>query len=251
MVAAASLVLGACRVDATVAVRVRDDGSGTVRATVRLDGEAVHAALVGDGTLEQRFRIDDLRAAGWKTHWRVAKSQLHAFAVLSLEKPFATAGEVRGIVAELSGEHGPLQAVSVHRDVGPLRTTHHFRGIADLARIDAGIAADPELAASLTGQHIDVAGLDAALTTRVKDSLRLTVRARLPGSGSRTWVVKPGTRAVLRTSSSTFDRGHVAWLVVGAGLGIAALVLLVVGERRARRRRREPRAGNEIEVELG
>jgi hypothetical protein len=41
----------------------------------------------------------------------------------------------------------------------------------------------------------------------------------------------------LETSSSQLDVGRAAWLGIGIFVGLAAIVLVVFGERRARRRR--------------
>ena len=65
------LVLTACQVDATVTVRMRENGSGAVVVRVELDRRAVETAEVAGGTLEDRVRLDDLVAAGWRvTPWK-------------------------------------------------------------------------------------------------------------------------------------------------------------------------------------
>ncbi len=82
-------VLSACRVDTSVTVSVRDDGSGVVAARVVLDASAVKAAEIGGTKLEDAVRLGDLTAAGWKSSgWVRAKT---GGATLTLTKGFARA----------------------------------------------------------------------------------------------------------------------------------------------------------------
>ena len=67
----ACLFLAGCKVDTTVTLAVRDDGSGFVRVNVALDAEAVQKAEANGGRLEDRVRLGDLEAAGWRVSpWR-------------------------------------------------------------------------------------------------------------------------------------------------------------------------------------
>ncbi len=109
----------------------------------------------------------------------------------------------------LNGAHGPLRAVRLQRSSDPVHTTFHFRALADLAGATTGVVDDQQLAANLAAQRVDVAGLDAELSARLREALRMNVAVTLPGAGARAWFVAPGTRKVLTTSSSVFDLDRV------------------------------------------
>ncbi|MGZ8762745.1 MAG: hypothetical protein ACXW2Y_05410 [Acidimicrobiia bacterium] len=230
------LLLTACRIDATVSVRVQEDGSGTVRVRVVLDPVAVRAAESGDATLDGLVRLDDLPAAGWRVEPWVRRAD--GSAVLVVRHPFSSPEQLEAAMADLNGADGPLRAVRLERGSDPVRTTFDFRALADLAGLESGVASDQQLAANLSAQRVDVAGLDAALTARLRDALRMNVAVALPGGGTRVWRLPPGTRSVLETSSSQPDLVRITWLGSGVILGAAALALVFFGERKAGRRRR-------------
>lgn len=230
------VALASCDVDTTVTVRVREDGSGRVTARVVLDADAGRAAEIGGGKLEQRVRLGDLQAAGWRSSGWVRPKP--GGAVLTISKPFARADEAGALVAELDGRGGPLRAVRVSRDASTFETSWLLTGIADLRDLKTGIATDPELLAKLTAERVDVAALDQRLLAQVRDGFRLRVVADLPHSGHRVWTVRPGARVVVRERSSASSRGKVVLLGVGVVLVFLALVLLTLGEWRGRRRRR-------------
>lgn len=230
-----TLLLGACRVDTTLTLRVRQDGSGTVQATVALDPAAVRAAEAGGTTLPRALRLSDLPAAGWRVHWERRRS---GGAVLTVSKGFRRAADAAGVAGELAGPDGPLRRVRVNRSASTFETRWSFTAEADLAALRTGLASDAELAGRLTAQRVDVAALDAALRDRFRDALHLRVGVALPHARSRGWTVTPGRRVVLQASSSALDERRVVLAAVGAGLVLVALVVLVAGERRAARRRR-------------
>ena len=230
------LALGACRIDARVGVHVNEDGSGTVRVRVVLDPEAVRAAEASGKALEDRVRLADLPAAGWRVVPWVHRPD--GSAALELRHTFSSPEQLTTVMKELNGAHGPLRAVHLRRSSDPVHTNFHFRALADLAGMTAGVVDDQQLAANLAGQRVDVAGLDAGLSTRLRDALRMNVAVTLPGTGARVWHVAPGTRKVLETSSSVFDIDRAAWLGLGIVLGATTLALVFFGEWRARKRRR-------------
>jgi hypothetical protein len=211
-----------------------------------LDPEAVRAAEAGGATVAERVRLDDLPRAGWRVKPWVRRAD--GSAVLDLRRPFSSPAGLRAAMVDLSGTHGPVRNVRLRRGSDPVRTTFRFRALADLAGITAGVVDDRQLAANLSAQRVDVAGLDATLTARLKEALRLHVAISLPGGGTRVWNVAPGTRAVLDRSSSQFDPARAAWFAVGIVLAAATLALVFVGEYKARKRRRlaEPRSGDGV-----
>jgi hypothetical protein len=96
LVVALVVVLSACSAEATVTVRMHEDGSGVVAVRVVLDAAAVRAAEVGGGTLAERVRTDDLTGAGWTvTPWTRAGGG----AVITARKAFGRPEQVAAIVS--------------------------------------------------------------------------------------------------------------------------------------------------------
>lgn len=234
-----AVLFAGCKVDTTVSVVVKENGSGEVRVSAVLDAAAVQAAESNGGKLEDRVRLGDLTSAGWKvTPWTRG---LDRSATLVLVKPFLNVSQVNKIIRELNGADGPLRDVQVTRKEKIGATNFAFRGTADLAAMKTGVLADPALVAKLTAQQVDVRAIDQRLLGELRDGFVLHVRADLPKHVS-TWSPKPGTKLELRSSSSVTNKTRLAWIVIGAGLGAFAVLFLVVGELWAVRRRRARRA---------
>lgn len=234
-----ALALAACSVDATVTVRLHEDGSGEVIARVVLDAAAVEAAEIGGGKLEDRVRLGDLPAAGWEVSpWTRPRD---GGAVVTVRKSFDRPEQVAGIVRELAGELGPLKGVHASRDASTFSTSWHVRGAVDLRKLDAGVATDPELVARLAGERIDVPQVEQRIDEAAR-GLRVHLVAELPGE-TRSAAAGAGHRAVLVANADATAYGKVLLLVGGIALVVLAVVLLVVGERRARRRRTSIQSG--------
>jgi hypothetical protein len=228
------ILLVGCKVDTTVTIAVRDNGSGFVRINVALDAEAVQNAEAGGGKLEDRVRLGDLQAAGWKVSgWKRAPD---GSASLSLRKNFAGAGDVKPIFQELNGKDGPLRGVALERDRNPFFTRYKLTGVADLSQITAGIAADPELAAQLSGQRVDLTKIDQQLTQEIRDAFRVRIRVDLPG-GSKVLTPQPGKQVSLSTSTTHVDATHALLLLAAVALLVLGIVVFVRGEIRRNRRR--------------
>jgi hypothetical protein len=235
VVVVACVLLAGCKVDTTLTIDVHDDGSGSVRVRLALDADAVQNAQAGGGMLEDRVRLGDLAAAGWTvTPWRRAPD---GSATVSLRKSFANAGDLAGVVAELSGNDGPLKGVTLERTRGFLSTDYKITGDADLSRLTAGIADDPEVVAQLTGQRVDVAQIDQRLAQQINDSFRLRIRFVFPGGAVTEVKPEPGKKVSLATSTSQFDTTRALLLAGAVALGVLGVALLVRGEVRSRRRR--------------
>ena len=185
--------------------------------------------------LEAGVRVDDLTQAGWRSSGWERRGR---GAVLTMSKGFARAEDAGAVVAELNGEDGPLRDVRVTRTTSTFRTEWAFSGIADLETLKTGIATDAELLARLTAERVDVAALDQRLLADTRDSLRLSVTADLPKASPDEFPVRPGTTVAMQTSSSATATGRIAMVLVGVVVGVFAVVILVVGELRSRRRRR-------------
>jgi hypothetical protein len=249
LLVAFAILLGACKVDAVVTIKVDDDGSGSVTAEVTLDAEAVRAAETPEVRLRDAVRLDDLEAAGWE----VSPWERHedGSATIEVTKDFDRAEDATEVVAELSGPDGPLQDVDVERDVSTFRTQWSFSGVADLEDLNTGLTNDEELVARLTAARVDVAALDAQLLLRTRDAFTLTVVADLPDAGGHTFEIAPGTVRELEADSSQ-SAGTRMFLFAG-GLVVVVLGVLVFlfGEGRDLRRRRRlaaamPRSGRGV-----
>ncbi|HUF84309.1 MAG TPA: hypothetical protein VMQ81_06915 [Acidimicrobiia bacterium] len=240
-----ALVLAGCKVETTVAIDVREDGSGTVTVRVALDADAVSEGEAGGATLENRVRLGDLEVAGWDSSgWRRHED---GSARLRIAKEFADASDLAGVIAELNGEHGPLRKVSLTRDEGAIFDRYRLKGVADLSALATGVITDPELVASLTAQQVDLTALDQRLLDQIRDSFRLRIEVGLPGA-SRTFTPEPGGKVEINTSSSRFDPGR-SVLIAGAVLfGTLALFVYLRGRQLDRRRRRRRRAPSRFDA---
>ena len=233
-VALAVLVAG-CKVDATVEIRVRENGSGVVRVTIDADAEAVKAAESGGVKLEQAVRLDDLAAAGWTVGtWARGKD---GSASVVLAKRFDSADAVARIVAEASGANGPLRELRARRDRGFLSTDYAVSGQADLQNVTTGVPTDPELLANLSAQSVDPNVIDQQLLAQLKAAFGLKIVIRLPGQSPTTITAKPGATTPINASSSVRDTNRLLFLVAALGFGGLAVLLWIRGGRRRGRPR--------------
>lgn len=235
------VLLAGCKVDTTVTIGVHDNGGGSVRVRVALDADAVQNAQAGGGRLEDRVRLGDLKAAGWTVSpWRRAPD---GSATVSLRKDFANAGGLAGVVSELSGKDGPLRGVKLERSRGLLSTDYKVKGEADLSRLTAGVANDPDVVAQLTGQRVDVAQIDQRLAQEINNAFRLRIRLVFPGGDVTQVETKPGKKVSLATTTTQFDTTRALLLAGAVVLGALGVIVFIRGEvrrRRKHRRRRPP-----------
>jgi hypothetical protein len=236
-----AVVLTGCAVHTDVTISVDDDGSGVVRARVVLDTTAVQSTEAGAGTLEDRIRLSDLPDAGWEVRpWR---RRPDGSAVLVVSKRFGRPDEVPGIVAELSGQGGPLRDVDVKRTRSLLSTAFAARGAVDMGSLDTGIQQDPDVVAALSAQRVDVGALDQQLLHQLADALSVRLTIDLPGEGPRTVDGSAGQRRDLTASSSVTDTTRIGLLALGA-------LLVVVGAVVWLRRRRDFQASQARRLRL-
>lgn len=225
------MLLAGCKVDTTITVTMRDDGSGVVKVTAVLDPGAVRSAEAGGGKLEDRVRLGDLAQSGWTAApWARAKD---GSATLTLTKPFASPAQATAILQEVSGTAGPLHDMKVSRSTGLLSTEYSVDGTIDLAKLATGITADQQLVQSLTAQGVDVAALDQTLVAGASDAVSVKVVAELPG-GTTVVSGKAGKVTPVDASTSVRDSTKTGLLVLAAVLiGAAIAVTLWPSRRRA------------------
>jgi hypothetical protein len=236
-VVALAVLLAGCKVDATVSVVVRPDGSGVVRVTVAADAEAVKAAESGGVALEHAVRLGDLAHAGWSVGSWVKAGDGSATIVLS--HPFDSVDQVAGIVAGLTGKTGPLPSLRATRDAGLFSTDYAVTGRIDTPGARAGIADDAELVAKLGALGVDVNAIDQQLRAQIQSSFTLKVVVKLPDQAAVTFAPKVGkdgsARGIATVDASSSVRNTKRILFVVAAAGFAMLAILVW--RRGRRRR--------------
>jgi hypothetical protein len=238
VVALAAVVLTGCHASATVAVRVRADGSGTVAIGVTVD-HAASVALSAPGTSTPDVPLHDLVARGWSVGpWQPADG---GGATIALSKPFTGGAGLAAVLAEVDGREGALRDVHVARTRALLRDRDAVSLVADLTHINAGVSDDAALAARLRAAGVDVAALDAGLSARIKTSFDLTVLVELPDGKQTTVRVAPGQERTVSVVTTTVHSGRLAALAgaaVAALVGLALILFAGLSARRARRGRR-------------
>ncbi|MGZ4676139.1 MAG: hypothetical protein ACXVLO_08465 [Acidimicrobiia bacterium] len=233
------VALTACSVDATVTVRMHADGSGAVSVRVDLDGDAVRAAEIAGGKLEDRVRLGDLRDAGWTVGpWRRTTA---GGASVTITKPFRRPEQVGAVIRELNGADGPLRGFGARREASTFTTSWQVRGRIDLRTIDLGVTSDQQLVAALTAKRVDPGLVEQRIAGQAVTGLRIHGRVELPDGAVREVTVRPGAQATLRASGDHTDWSRVVLLVGGVLAALAAITVVAVGESRARRRRRPRR----------
>ncbi len=239
-----AFVATGCQVTLSAGIDVRDDGSGTVRAGVGFDDEAL--AEVGD--LGAGLRADDLRAAGWEVVGPAKEDD--GLTWVRASKGFDDPDEAAVVAAQLSGPDGPFEDFRVTREHSLLRTRTSFAGTTDLSAGLAGLSdADLQSALGDFDLGLDLEGLRRRFGDTLGDRVRVQVSARLPGEveangatvdgGRAVWTPAPGERVELLAEG---DLRRLAPLVYGfvtlvvVSIGFAAVVLRLRQRRRLSRR---------------
>lgn len=231
-VLACVVFVAGCRVDANVAVRVHDDGSGTVALTVRLDRDALERVAPSVDGLAAAFRLDDLAAAGWRSSgWQAGA---RGSARLTISKPFATPADLPRVIAELNGPDGPIRRVHLARTESWLGVDFATTAEIDLRHPGAGVAGDSGLVGALRARGVDPAALEATLA-RDASGLRVRYAVELPGGEAGVWTARPPARTGGAVTSSLPNTTRTIALVVAGVLALLAVIVLVLGARRRRR----------------
>lgn len=230
-----ALVAG-CKVDATVDVTLRPDGSGTVTAHVVLDADAVRR-LTPYAPLAQAIPLTDVRRAGWTlSAWTPVAGGGDA---ITLTHGFVGQADLTRRLADLVGSTGVLNHSTITNTGGWFGATDTLAVTVDLRHLSTGLRSDTQLAKQLAFAGIDVTTLDAQLRSQLAQALTLTVRVDVPDGHSQTVQLSAGHRATVSASTSHTYTRRIVLAAVGAGLIVVAL-MVAAGSRL--RRRRRPRA---------
>lgn len=239
---AAALLCGGCRVDTSVGIDAKADGSGQVRVEVRLDADA--AKQVGD--LSEQLRVEDLRDAGW-TVTGPTKVEEGGVEVVAT-KPFATPDGAGDAMDEISGEDGPFRNFDLELDRSFLRSEAAFAGTVDLEGGIEGFS-DDALKERLGGQPLgfDPAELEGRLGTALNRIFRFQVAVRLPGDveanapvttgNGAVWTPQLGERVTLEATSTKANTGRLVLAAIALVTGVLFAVIVALHLRRALRRR--------------
>jgi hypothetical protein len=221
-----AVVLGGCRVDATVEARVAEAG-GTVSLRVRLDREAV--ALLG-GAVADGAQTSDLRRTGWEVS--PVKQTKDGGAEVEVSKAFHRPADFGVVIGELAGPGGPLQGFSLERHHSFLSSTYRVRGTADLgpgAVAATGLANVSDFAGRFRDAGVDPDRVQQLLAGRAAEDLHLRLVLALPGR-TRSWALQPGAPVAVDVSSSVIDWARPTLLALAA---ISAAAVLARLRRRA------------------
>jgi hypothetical protein len=213
------LLLGGCRVDATVEADVNGTG-GVVTARFVLDREA--AAVLG-GTVGEGAQTSDLARAGWKV--TPVRPTAGGGAEVEVTKAFHRPGDLGVVIGELAGPEGPLRGFTLERHRSFLKETYRLRGTGDVGPVASaatGFANSPDLPARLRDAGIDPARVEALLAGRAAEGLHLRLVVALPGR-TRSWALQPGSPQPVEVASSVTDRIRAGLLVAAVVSGLAAL----------------------------
>jgi hypothetical protein len=216
------VLLGGCRVDTTVEMRVHESG-GTVTARFVLDREAL--AVLG-GTVGEVAETSDLSQAGWDVS--PVEPVQGGGARIELSKDFHRPEDLAVVIGELAGPTGPLQGFELERRRSFVKATYRVRGTADLgpgAAAVTGVGNVPHLEARLRDAGVDPGRVEELLAGRAAEGFHLRLAVALPGE-SASFDIRPGPAQAIDLSSSVSDRARPALLVVAVLTGLIVLVRL-------------------------
>jgi hypothetical protein len=215
-----ALLVGGCRVDATVEVDV-SEGGGEVTARFRLDREAV--AILG-GAVAEGAQTSDLERTGWEIS--PVENRPDGGAEIEARKGFDRPSDLGVVIGELAGPAGPLQGFRLDRDRSLLRARYRVRGTADLGPGGAavtGVANSPDLPGRLRDAGVDPDRVAELLAGRAADGFALRVVVELPGR-TESWTLEPGSPLQpIDVASAVDDRLRPSLLL--AAVGLAAVVV--------------------------
>jgi hypothetical protein len=251
LIVIAVMLLAACRVDATVDISMRADGSGRITVTAVADADVVGKAP----GLAEDLRFDDAESAGWTVTGPASTASGGLQAELTHE--FENPEEATALLQSINGSGGPLHNVVLSRRIDEAGTTIDLVGS---LRID-GLAAfaDPDVLAAVGAtpyaEEIVAAGQGPT------QAVVVTMRATLPGKitsatgtvedGSVSWIVPlDGSQLDLSTRAIDDHGSAKIWGIASTAALIAMVawcvlavlfIVWVARQRQRRAHRRHPR----------
>ena len=248
--AVAAIVLSSCRVDTSVLLVVKPNGSGTV--TVRAVADAALVAKAPN--LAADVRVTDLKEAGWKVSGPTGGDD--GSLSVELSRSFRTPAEATAILAQINGPNGPLHAIGLARTGSSTNSTWTLTGRLEVAGGMKAFADDNTvqlLGGAPYADDIKAMGLDlgdavgvsfnASLPGKVASTTGLasngTISWKVPMDGSATDVATTVDNVDVAASIAGFGRVIVLLLLVAWVVGAA--ILLVMVRNAQTRRPRTPR----------
>ena len=243
LLAGAAVVLGGCQVHTTVAIDVRDDGSGQVEVSVALDEEAARRVP----QLADQLEVDDLVASGWTVTGPSPEDDGRTW--IRASKPFSAPEQAGAVLAEVTGPAGPFRDLEVRRRPSLVEDRWELDATVDLRDGLAGFS-DDALRERLDGTNVGLSDEEVAAEAGrpLAEAVTFEVAVVLPGevtgngaaTGSRTtWQPLLGERVDLVATGTSLQTTTLAWFAT-AGTAVVALVVLG-GTRAVRGRRRRGR----------
>jgi len=246
----AVVVLSSCRVDQSISLNVKPNGTGSVTVVVTADKAIVDKAP----SLAQDIRTDDLKKAGWKVDGPT-KTKTGGLTI-TLTHSFDTPTQATAILKQVSETRGPLHDLVLTRSgkdtnskwalAGRLEVTGGLSSFIDDAGLElldvAPYAAEVADAGLDLGDAVGItftAALpgDVDATTGIQKDNAITWQ--IPMDGSRVDVATTTTHVAVGTSIARVGRTLILALLA---LWIAATIILLLLVANARNRRpRTPR----------
>lgn len=235
--------LAGCEVRTELNVTVEEDGSGQLELAVALDDEAV--ARRPD--LLEELDLSDLAGTGWDVTGPAEEADGATW--IRARHDFGTPEELGVLVDEVAGEDGPFQDFSLTREDAFAERRYRFDGTVDFTAGAGALAEDPELAAALDAEPIEL--LEQRLGAAIDEMVQVQVAVRMPGSvesNARTqasngavWQPSVVEREIvdLRATSTVSRPERLVWAGVAAVAAFALVLYLLIRAaawRRARRR---------------
>lgn len=246
----AVVLLSSCRVDQSISLTVKPNGTGTVTVVVTADKDIVTKAP----SLAQDIRTDDLKKAGWDVTGPT-KTKTGGLTI-QLVHDFNTPTEATAILKQVSETRGPLHDLTLTRSGKDTNSTWTLAGRLEVSGgldsfiDDAGLQL---LDVTPYAAEVSEAGLDLG------DAVGITFTAQLPGDvdattgiqkdnaitwqipmdGSKVDIATTSTHVAVGTSIARVGRTLILALLA---LWVTAIVILLLLVANARNRRpRTPR----------
>ena len=216
------IVLGGCRVDATVEARVHEAG-GTVTARFTLDREAV--AILG-GAVSEGAQTSDLSQAGWEIS--PVRPTDGGGAEVEAQQGVPPAAGSRRRDRRTGRARWAAAGLPLDRRRSLAKATYRLRGTADIgpgAAAATGFANVPELKARLRDAGVDPGRVEELLAGRAAEGFHVRLDVELPGRKA-SFEVRPGAAQTVDVSSSVSDRTRPVLLAAAVLSGLIVLVRL-------------------------